>query len=337
MNQKQILIIDDEAPMRYLLERQLCRAGYGVRVAGDGETGLALAAERPDLIILDILMPGLDGFAVFERLQRSPELAGIPVVFLSASITAETRHRAFALGAADVLAKPLRADELTHSVASVFSRAAQREEAPGRIVAFLSIDGPGGAAAEAIRFSRAAALQSPAPVLLLDLEFPYGAIGSRLGLRASPNVLDVFASDPAACAPVGAAVWEAAQRLHAGLRVLPACGAAGEPFPPDRMMPALDDLVGSGHTIVLNLGNDLTDLNRQALCRADLIGAVGRDPSAAASFEGLVAALCGQGVATDKWLPLLHPAGQRETTMRPNGHTGERRSSPAQPLEPALS
>jgi hypothetical protein len=147
----------------------------------------------------------------------------------------------------------------------------------------------------------------------------------------------VFAPDSAVFSPGGAAVWDAAQRVHAGLRVLPARGAASEPFPPDRMMPALDDLVRSGHTTVLNLGNDLTDFNRQALCRADLIGAVGHDPSAAASFEGLVAALCGKGFATGKWLPLLQPTGQREMTVQPNSYTGERRSLPAHPLATALS
>jgi PAS domain S-box-containing protein len=100
-----VLVIDDDPSARDLTRRILTKEGYDILEAPDGETGLRIASEQhPDLITLDVLMPGLDGWAVLTRLKANPDLATIPVVLLS---VVEDRNMGFALGATEYLTKPI--------------------------------------------------------------------------------------------------------------------------------------------------------------------------------------------------------------------------------------
>ena len=102
---KLILVIDDDAAARTLLQRHLTKAGYRVEEATDGRTGLELARTRqPDAITLDVMMPGMDGWAVLAALRADPVTEGIPVIM--ATILDE-QHMGMALGAADYLTKPI--------------------------------------------------------------------------------------------------------------------------------------------------------------------------------------------------------------------------------------
>tara|TARA_B100001741_G_C16446279_1_gene548177 strand:- start:119 stop:1024 length:906 start_codon:yes stop_codon:yes gene_type:complete len=109
-----ILIIDDDPTVRDLMKRQLQRDGFGVLIAEDGPSGIKMAIEtRPDAIVLDILMPGMDGWSVLRTLKASEETANIPVIM--ASILDE-KNRGFSLGAADYLSKPVERDRLISSI-----------------------------------------------------------------------------------------------------------------------------------------------------------------------------------------------------------------------------
>ena len=102
-----ILVIDD-TPANLTLINQLLRTDYRVRLANHGLKGLALAAStRPSLILLDIMMPGIDGYEVCRRLKANPETAEIPVIFLTAKSAAEDEELGLALGAADFIHKPI--------------------------------------------------------------------------------------------------------------------------------------------------------------------------------------------------------------------------------------
>ena len=101
----QVLVIDDDPHMRDLLTRFLGRDGLGVAVAPDGEAGLALAREiRPSAILLDVMMPRMDGWAVLSALKADPDLAEIPVIMIS---MVREKGLAYSLGAADYLTKPI--------------------------------------------------------------------------------------------------------------------------------------------------------------------------------------------------------------------------------------
>ena len=105
-----VLVIDDDPAARAITRRLLEREGYGVIEAADGETGLRLAKEHlPDLITLDILMPGMDGWAVLSALKADPKLAGTPVILQTIM---EDRNLGFSLGAAEYLTKPIDRKQL---------------------------------------------------------------------------------------------------------------------------------------------------------------------------------------------------------------------------------
>jgi signal transduction histidine kinase/DNA-binding response OmpR family regulator len=111
-----ILVIDDDKDIRVVISEILDQSGYEVFTAGSGQQGLDLATQiAPNLIILDIMMPGMDGWTVLTKLQHKPTLADIPVIILSGASGLEM---AMSLGAAAVLFKPVDANQLTAEIAS---------------------------------------------------------------------------------------------------------------------------------------------------------------------------------------------------------------------------
>jgi CheY-like chemotaxis protein len=105
-----VLVIDDEAAVRDLMQRFLSREGFRVVTAGGGEEGLRRAREfRPDAITLDVMMPGMDGWAVLSALKADPDVAGIPVIMLT---IVDDKNLGYALGAADYLTKPIERERL---------------------------------------------------------------------------------------------------------------------------------------------------------------------------------------------------------------------------------
>jgi putative two-component system response regulator len=108
-----IMVIDDQPANLKLLEEMLQRQGYAVRSFPRGRLALAAAEQHPpDLILLDITMPEMNGFEVCERLKSNEKLAPIPVIFLSALNEKEDKVRAFRAGAVDYVAKPFQFDEV---------------------------------------------------------------------------------------------------------------------------------------------------------------------------------------------------------------------------------
>ncbi|TCZ73346.1 response regulator [Flaviaesturariibacter aridisoli] len=116
---KKILLIDDNPHIRENIAELLELSRYRVVTAGDGRSGIEAAiAEKPDLILCDILMPGIDGYGVLHLLQRRPELQQIPFVFLSAKSDQAEIRQGMSLGADDYITKPFDATDLLKTVES---------------------------------------------------------------------------------------------------------------------------------------------------------------------------------------------------------------------------
>ena len=117
-----VLVVDDEPMARTMLRLMLVRAGFDVREAEDGKTALAEVAQIvPDLMILDIMMPGIDGFEVCTRLRSEGKTASLPIIMLSARTDAQSVKKGLELGADRYLTKPVGPDELTRHVREVLS------------------------------------------------------------------------------------------------------------------------------------------------------------------------------------------------------------------------
>jgi len=114
---KRILIVDDTPENIQVLGAQLRKEEYTINVAQNGQQALdAVAKTRPDLILLDVMMPVMDGFTACERLKANPDTADIPVIFLTARIEPEDVVRGLNLGGVDYIAKPFNAAELLQRV-----------------------------------------------------------------------------------------------------------------------------------------------------------------------------------------------------------------------------
>jgi GAF domain-containing protein/DNA-binding response OmpR family regulator len=119
-----ILVVDDDATVRELVERHLERSGFAVVTAGGGQEGLRLVRElRPAAVTLDIMMPDLDGWTVLAAIKGDPALASIPVVLMS---IVDQKNRGYALGAADYLVKPVDRAKLVETLTSICGAAAGR-------------------------------------------------------------------------------------------------------------------------------------------------------------------------------------------------------------------
>jgi two-component system cell cycle response regulator len=122
-----VLVVEDDEDARMVLT-ELLRPRYDVDAVGDGETALKRAAElKPDLILLDLFLPGMDGFGALTGLRRNSKTADTPVIFLSAQGDAETKSQGLSLGAADYLAKPFSEQELMARVDRTLKLTAQKE------------------------------------------------------------------------------------------------------------------------------------------------------------------------------------------------------------------
>ena len=117
---KIVLIIDDEAEVRNFASRVLELEGYQILQAGDAEEGMRLVGESLiSIVLLDLRLPGHDGWAVLEQIKSEPGLSAIPVIVFTASAGVPQRERALSMGAADYLVKPLSAASLKEAIARI--------------------------------------------------------------------------------------------------------------------------------------------------------------------------------------------------------------------------
>jgi len=120
---KTILVIEDEPEVRNFASRVLELEGYRVLQAEDSEEGVRLLKEgRINLLLLDLRLPGHDGWAVLKQIKGEPELSAIPVIVFTASARVSRQERALKMGAADYLIKPLSAARLRKAVARILHR-----------------------------------------------------------------------------------------------------------------------------------------------------------------------------------------------------------------------
>jgi excisionase family DNA binding protein len=122
-NKKKILVIDDDPKICELLNRILSSNGYRIEVASDGfEAGANILRFKPDLMILDLFMPGMDGFEVCKRIKTDPNASHIKILAITGFDTDENRKRIMQAGADGYLAKPMRKKRLLQNIKEIFEQ-----------------------------------------------------------------------------------------------------------------------------------------------------------------------------------------------------------------------
>ncbi|TMD22260.1 MAG: response regulator [Chloroflexi bacterium] len=183
-----IAVIDDEAPNRAYLQTLLSTAGFEVQVATGGNEGVALVEkERPDLVLLDIMMPEVDGFMVCERIRKGPAGAATQIVVLSVVDGIDGKVRALELGADEYLVKPIESRELVTRIKVMLDRAErlrqQGSQSRGRLTVVAGAKGGIGTSTIALNLAALhGAGKPPEAVALADLAVPVGTLGSMLNI-----------------------------------------------------------------------------------------------------------------------------------------------------------
>jgi CheY-like chemotaxis protein len=125
-----VLLIEDDEAQRFVARFALKKAGHDVREAVDGPAGVDEArAQPPDVIVCDVMMPGMTGYEVLSQLRADPRLATVPVILLTAMSNRKYMRQGMTAGADDYLTKPYRPDELCEAVSAVIARRQVQEEA----------------------------------------------------------------------------------------------------------------------------------------------------------------------------------------------------------------
>ena len=134
MSSGTILVIDDDPGVRKVAVLRLEREGYRVLAAADGEEGVSLAkTEHPDVVLLDILMPRMDGREVLRRLKGDPATHAIPIILLTVIEAHDEAREPIGPGYADWLSKPYNPDHLLQKVQAAMTRTPEAGNAPGLV------------------------------------------------------------------------------------------------------------------------------------------------------------------------------------------------------------
>jgi DNA-binding response OmpR family regulator len=273
-----IAVIDDEAPNRAYLETLLGAAGFEVKAAAGGNEGVALVEkERPDLVLVDLMMPEVDGFAVCERIRKGPAGAETTIVVLSVLDGLEAKVRALELGADEYLVKPVESRELLARLKGMIDRTerlrTQGSQPRGRLTVVAGAKGGIGTSTIAMNLAALqAAGKAPEAVVLADLAVPVGTLGSMLNIQvpdqwAWREVLEDGAASVHRLASYLMRNPQVPLRLLPGVRR----GSSYRDVRPDAVSGFAASLRGLGETIVVDLGNQPSPFAPPLLREADVI------------------------------------------------------------------
>ena len=187
-----VLIVDDDPAGRRLIQYMLSSEGHEVITASNGIQGLQTATQQvPDLVILDVMLPGLDGFEVCRRLRTSAKTAQTPIIMLSGKTQSSDRDTGIRMGADEYFVKPVERKELVAAVNRLLGEARLTPQKKARLVAFIGARG--GAGTSTVTVNVSVALENTGhATILVDLNPSYSAIAEMVGLKADTSIVGLF-------------------------------------------------------------------------------------------------------------------------------------------------
>lgn len=273
---EKILIVDDDLDTLKLVGLILQRQGYEIVAANTGTQGLAKAAAQvPNLILLDVMMPDMEGYEVTRRLRADPNLAHIPIIMFTAKTLVDDKVAGFEAGVDDYMTKPTHPAELVSRVKALLARSgtAMRPSAAverGKIVGFLGAKGGLGTTTLALNFAVATA-QAGQDVILCDLRPGQGTVALQLGFNQS-SALGALLSKPVG--EINPRTIEGQLTVHgrSSVRLLMASSSPSESSLASAVAQA-EQVVRQTATmtkyLVLDLGAGLSDMTRKVISLCD--------------------------------------------------------------------
>ncbi|MFC1996621.1 response regulator [Chloroflexota bacterium] len=272
-----LLIVDDEADTLRLVSLMLERQGYEIITAKDGKTALEkVLSDKPDLILLDVMMPEMDGFEVLKLVRSDSKTESIPVIMFTAKSQVEDKITGLEAGADAYLTKPTQPRELFAQVKAVLSRAQKTRTLPpeptdrGLTVGVLAAKGGIGVSSIAINLGIVIYHQSKANVIVAELRPGYGGISLNLGYPNPDGLNRLLKVDPGEITP--SAVEMALIEHASGVQLLLA-----SPQPKEAIMinaaknfeAITKNLPFIARYVILDLGSSLPPVTQRALAECD--------------------------------------------------------------------
>jgi CheY-like chemotaxis protein/MinD-like ATPase involved in chromosome partitioning or flagellar assembly len=201
-----ILIVDDDLDTLRLVGLMLQRQGYQISAATNGAQGLSKALEeKPDLILLDVMMPDMDGYEVTRRLRKNPTTASVPILMFTAKTQLDDKVTGFEVGADDYLTKPTHPTELQAHVKALLARTSHSEteittaahEQHGYVIGVLASRGGLGVSSLAANLAASLFSRSQADVILAELTPGQGTLAIDLGIPNQKALTELLAGTPA--------------------------------------------------------------------------------------------------------------------------------------------
>ncbi|HET7145023.1 MAG TPA: response regulator [Anaerolineales bacterium] len=199
---EKILIVDDDVDTLRLVGLMLQRQGYEIIAASNGSQGLAKALEeRPGLILLDVMMPDMDGYEVTRRLRKNPATANIPILMFTAKTQLDDKVTGFEVGADDYLTKPTHPTELQAHVKALLARNIQKDgsevvtssaEQHGYVIGVLSARGGLGVTSLVSNLAACLYTRSQSDVILAELTPGRGTLGMDLGAPNQKGLTEIL-------------------------------------------------------------------------------------------------------------------------------------------------
>jgi len=288
-----VLIVDDNVESVTLIGLMLERKGFQITAALSGKEALAKAAsEKPAVIILDVMMPDMDGFEVCRQLRTNPETAGIPVLMLTAKTHVKDKVAGFQAGANDYMVKPIHPDELASRVTAVIQRAAHAsagtEATRAQVVGLLGVKGGVGMTTLAINLAAtlAAGLAQGKRIIVAEMRSGLASAALQLGLEQQRGWAELLRRPVES---IDQSLVDSQLMLHkSGILLL-----CGQIEPPGVALPlqrahaqaVLEQLVAHADYVLLDLGVGLEETNRFLISQCDSV-VMGVNPSQAAVAMG---------------------------------------------------
>lgn len=269
---ERILIVDDDVDSLKLIGLMLQRQGYEIVVANNGQQALARAhSDQPDLIILDIMMPDMDGYEVCRRLRHDPATQTIPIIMFTAKTLVDDKVAGFEAGADDYLTKPTHPAELASRVKAVLARsAAQRRTGGDQTLVMGFLGAKGGVGTSTLAVNVAAALAKGDPTLLADFRLGQGTLGLSLGFGRSTGMANLLARP--ANDITARAVENELVTHNSGLRLLLSSSRPKETLltpSPDSAVMIVRHLRTLAKIVILDLGAGLNRVTARLLQEVD--------------------------------------------------------------------
>ena len=203
---EKILIIDDDVDTLRLVGLMLQRQGYQISAATNGEQGLAKALEeRPDIILLDVMMPDMDGYEVARRLRKNPTTQSTPILMFTAKTQLDDKVAGFEVGADDYLTKPTHPAELQAHVKALLGRVGTKRDGEtvtalhehhGHMIGIVSPRGGLGVSSVATNVAAALFNRMQSDVILAELIPGQGTISMDLGLPSQKGLNEILSGSP---------------------------------------------------------------------------------------------------------------------------------------------